>query len=168
MKVVESRLLTLRDKEMNTINTTLSVLSDQHMKPTLLESFALVALGLLQWWWLYRWTNGAPQTNKATIHVGSFVMETTPRPPNSDTENRLGGKSAKTTDRQRSLPLCACRICSLWVALRQASAPQSGEQGGNERPDLIPPWAGRSYGLESQGGPALDPGVFHLAADTSE
>lgn len=33
----------------------------------------------------------------------------------------------------------------------QASAPQSAEQGGNERPDLIPPWAEGSYSLGGQG-----------------
>lgn len=33
----------------------------------------------------------------------------------------------------------------------QASALQSAEQGGNEKPDLIPPWAEGSYGLGGQG-----------------
>lgn len=37
------------------------------------------------------------------------------------------------------------------VKSNQASAPESAEQGGNERPTLIPLWAEGSYGLGGQG-----------------
>lgn len=44
----------------------------------------------------------------------------------------------------------------------QASAPQSAEPGGNERPDLIPPWAEGSYGLGRQWDPFWIVGLLSL------
>lgn len=100
-------------------------------------------------------TNRAHQTNNATIHVPSSVMENV-FPP--DTENRLRGKSAKTTDGERGPCPCGSgsALCEPHSHLhrgkrKQACAPQRTEQGGNERPDLIPLWAGGSDGLEGQG-----------------
>lgn len=79
-----------------------------------------------------RGTNRAHQTNKATIHVPSSVMENV-FPP--DTENRLRGKSAKTTDGERGPCLCGSGSV-LWEPhshlhrgkRKQAYAPQSREE----------------------------------------
>lgn len=111
------------------------------------------------------------QTNKATIHVPSPVIENV-FPP--DAKNRPRGKSAKTTDRERSLPLWI-RICFLWATF---TSPHGRKEPGICTTECRAgrKWKARSYSSVGRGivwpwrpgGPVLDPGVAQPAAGITE
>lgn len=112
---------------------------------------------MCKWWWSRRGLIPNQHEDQPTkLPFMLFLSNGKSFPP--DAENRARGKSEKTTGRERSLPLwiriymlCEPRSDLHTDERNQASAPQSAEQGGNERPELIPQWAERSYGLGGQG-----------------
>ncbi len=100
----------------------------------------------MQWWW--SWWGGAyrpdqinMKTNKATIHVPGNGKHF---PPDAETEQVANLQRQQTEEGPRHCGLGSTRcepLSDLYMGKRnQASVPKSAEQGGNERPNLIPPF----------------------------
>ncbi|KAL7408588.1 hypothetical protein ABVT39_025988 [Epinephelus coioides] len=95
------------------------------------------------------------KTNQQSYHSFSFPSNGKRFPLTLKTEQGANLQRQQTGRGPRRCGLGSARCephSDLHTGKRhQASAPQCAEQGGNERPDRIPPWAGDHMALEARG-----------------